>query len=96
VLACEAAIVAATDVLSKAAAKLNIRSELFFGTASRLVYYRCGRTPKEIIMRKLVLALATLAALGFTAAPVLADPIVVVHHHHHHHHVIIIKHHHHH
>ncbi len=57
-------------------------------------------------MRKFVLSLAALAALGFAyAAPVMADPVVVVHHHHshgmvmvppphHHHHskTVIIKH----
>jgi hypothetical protein len=47
-------------------------------------------------MRKFILSLAALAALSFTAAPALADPVVVLGHHHHHHHVIIVHHHHHH
>jgi hypothetical protein len=48
-------------------------------------------------MRKLILSLAALAALGLAipyAAPATADPVVVVHHHHHH--VVVVHHHHHH
>jgi hypothetical protein len=46
---------------------------------------------KEIKMRKLILSLAALAALGLAipyAPPAKADPVIVVHHHHHysHHH----------
>jgi hypothetical protein len=49
-------------------------------------------------MRKLILSLAALAALGLTvpyAAPAKADAIVIGHHHHHHHDndkTVIIKH----
>jgi hypothetical protein len=51
----------------------------------------------EIKMRKLILSLAALSALGLVlpyAAPAKADPIIVVHHRHPHP-VIMVPHHHH-
>jgi hypothetical protein len=62
------------------------------------------KLPKEIAMRKFLLSLAGIAALGLVvpyAAPAKAEKIVIHHHgdrdyHHHHHKVVIIKHSHHH
>jgi hypothetical protein len=82
-------------------ANADIESEHPFrtnlGTDFPSANYHCGESSKEIEMRKLVLALAALAALGFaSAAPAMADPVVVVHHHYHHHGMVMVAPHHHH
>jgi hypothetical protein len=45
-------------------------------------------------MRKFVLSLATIAALGFTVAPAMAERVEIDHHHHHG--IVLMPHHHHH
>jgi hypothetical protein len=74
---------------------VNIRSE---SDSERFVRLRIIDAPsnalKENVMRKLVLSLATIAALGFAAAPAMAEHVVIEHHHHHG--PILMPHHHHH
>jgi hypothetical protein len=84
-------------------ASLNIRSEVFLERFLFLRIIAASEKLKEITMRKFILSLAALAALGFVvpyAAPAKAEDTVVIHrggdrdmhrHHRDHHKVIIIK-----